>query len=420
MSAPESSVSWFRDARLGIFVHWGLYSVHGKDIWEMYNEQMPVDEYEKLADVFTPAKYDADEWAELAKAAGAEYMVMCSRQHDGYCLFDSAVSDFTSVKRAARRDLIGEYAEAARRAGLGVGFYYSLLDWRKPAYFKGPQRDPEGWEELVTYVHAQVRELCTQYGELSILWYDGDWPWNAADWRSEELEQMVRELQPKVLINDRSGLPGDFDTPEQEIPAMPFGTPGRPWESCMTINDHWGFCPADKQWKPTARLVSNIVRCASGGGNFLLNLGPDPEGVIPPESVARLRELGRWMEANGESVLGTEDAAPLRERIMPADNCRMGPDDLGCVGMVQSYPTMKGNTLYSHVLKWPGKELTIGNLANTVNSVRFVAGGRPIDFRQEGSRVHLSGMPQYAPDPLDTVIALECDGQPATIDRFAG
>ncbi|HEU4701102.1 MAG TPA: alpha-L-fucosidase [Conexibacter sp.] len=415
MPAPPASVAWFRDARFGIFVHWGLYSVHGKDVWTMYDEQTPVAEYRRLADAFAPAKFDADEWAALAKEAGARYMVLCTRQHDGYSLWDSAASDFTSVTEAARRDFVAEYAAAARRAGLGVGFYYSLLDWRYPAYFRGPQRDPEGWAELVDYVHAQVRELCTQYGRVDVLWYDGDWPWQAQDWRSRELEAMVRELQPGILVNDRTGLEGDFDTPEQQIPHAP---PERPWEACMTINDHWGYCPGDQQWKSPAQLIANIVRCASGNGNFLLNVGPDPDGVIPAASVERLRAVGRWLAANGASVYGTEDTAPLRQQILPADH-RMGPYDISHVGMVQTYPTMRGTTLYVHALKWPGSELTIGNLASTVTAARFLDGGTPIDFRQDGTRVHLTGMPQYAPDPCDTVIALECDGVPTTVDRFA-
>jgi len=413
VTAPIESTTWFNDARFGIFVHWGLYSAHGRDVWSMFNEQTPPEEYRTLADEFTAARFDADEWAALAKAAGARYMVMCTRQHDGFSLFDSAVSEFTSVKTAARRDFVAEYADAARRAGLGVGFYYSLLDWRYPAYFSGPQRDPQGWQDLVSYVHAQVEELCTQYGRVDVLWYDGDFPYRGEDWRAQELNAAVRAWQPGILLNERSGAPGDFVTPEQHIPTL---TSGGPWEACMTMNDHWGFCPGDENWKPTAQLVANLVQCASGGGNFLLNVGPDADGAIPPASVARLRELGAWLEANGEAVYGTDAASGLCRRN---DVSAVGPWLLSPVGMVQTLPTVRGSTLYTHVRAWPGTELTIGNLASRVVAARFLDGGAPIDFRQEGSRVKLSGLPERAPDPLDTVIALECDGVPTSVDRFA-
>ena len=391
-----------------MFVHWGLYSVHGRDVWSMFNEQTPVDEYRTLADEFAPDEFDANDWAATAKAAGANYMVMCSRQHDGYSLFDSAVSDFTSAKTAAARDFVAEYAAAARSHGLKVGLYYSLLDWRYPAYFSGPTRDPDGWRALREYIHAQIAELCTHYGQIDVLWYDGAWPYKPEDWGAHELNAAARELQPGILINNRSGLPEDFDTPEQYIPVVP---PRRLWEVCMTMNDHWGHCPGDSNWKATGTLVNNLVRCASGNGNYLLNVGPDREGVIPPEAIARLNDMGAWLGRNGESVYGTEDARALRRIISSWE--------LSNVGMVHTFPTVRENTLYTHVLRWPGTELAIGNLASSVLRAHFLAGGSDIDFRQDGSRVVLSGLPRYAPDSLDTVIALECDGPPRCVDRFA-
>jgi alpha-L-fucosidase len=370
-----------------------------------------------LADAFVPRHYDPKAWAALAKEAGARYMVLCTRQHDGFSLFDSQVSDFTAAKCAARRDLVAEYADAVRAAGLGVGFYYSLLDWRMPAYFQGPDKDAEGWARFRDYVHAQVRELCTHYGKVDILWYDGAWPYDKFAWESDRLNAMVRELQPGILINDRSAhrrtsflggqvaassdpaeAPEDFSTPEQSIPFAV--APGRPWESCMTMNDHWGYNPADTNWKPTMQLIRNLVRCASGNGNYLLNVGPDADGAFPPEAVVRLRQIGRWLRANGESIYDTQWT------------------NLRRIGPVQTPVTVKGNTLYIHVCHWPGREFILGNLASRVLAVRFVDGGAAITFRQEGSRVLLTGLPQYALDEYDTVIAVECDGVPAMIDRF--
>jgi alpha-L-fucosidase len=259
--------------------------------------------------------------------------------------------------------------------------------------------------------------LCTQYGKIDILWYDGAWPYDKYAWESDKLNAMVRELQPEILINDRSAhkraghlgvnviassdpaeVPGDFSTPEQTIPYAV--DPGRPWESCMTMNDHWDYNPADQNWKTTAQLIRNLVRCASRNGNYLLNIGPDHDGLIPPASVKRLRQIGRWLRANGESVCGTQFTS-IRN-----------------VGPVQTFPNAKGNTLYIHVCHWPGTELNLGNVGNRVLSARFVDGGAPINFRQEGSRVFLTGLPEYAPDEYDTVIALECDGVPRQVERF--
>jgi alpha-L-fucosidase len=338
-------------------------------------------------------------------------MVMCTRQHDGFALWDSQVSDFTSMKAAAHRDFVAEYADAARRAGLGVGFYYSLLDWRKPAYFAGPENDPEGWAEFTDYVHAQVRELCTNYGQVDILWYDGWWPYGAAEWRSEELDALARTLQPGILINDRSGTPGDFGTPEQHIPQ---GT-GKSWETCMTMNEHWGYCPADTSWKSSRELVANLFQCATGGGNFLLNVGPDSGGAFPPESVERLHDIGRWLNANGEAIYGTPDTPSLRHLMFP-DGTPWGSG----WSPIMPYPaTIRGENLYVYVKNWAGTELTVGNLGKPVKNVRFLDGGAPVEFRKDGGRVVLSGLPETAPDPLGTVLVLECEGTPAIVQRLS-
>ncbi|MBC7236076.1 MAG: alpha-L-fucosidase, partial [Chloroflexi bacterium] len=298
-------MQWWESARFGMFIHWGVYAIPARGEWVMYQEHIPHQEYAPLAKQFSPTHYDPDEWVRLAKSAGMKYMVMTTRHHDGFSLFDSQVSDFTAPKTAAKRDLIREYVEACHRGGMRVGFYYSLLDWRYPAYFRGPKADPEGWKELVDYVHAQVRELCSNYGRIDILWYDGGWPYTAEDWRSAELNAMVRELQPEIIINNRSQLPEDFDTPEQHVRAS---EPGRPWEACMTLNDSWGYNQADDNWKTPKQVLMYLVRCAHGGGNFLLNVGPQPDGAIPKESVRILETVGRWLERNGGSIYDTTRA----------------------------------------------------------------------------------------------------------------
>ncbi|MBC7254548.1 MAG: alpha-L-fucosidase [Chloroflexi bacterium] len=393
--SDQARMQWWEEARFGMFIHWGVYAIPARGEWVMYQEHIPHEEYAPLAREFNPTKFDPDAWVRLARGAGMRYMVLTTRHHDGFSLFDSQVSDFTAPKTAAKRDLVRAYVEACHRGGMRVGFYYSLLDWRYGAYFRGPQRDPEGWAKLVEYVHAQVRELCTNYGKIDILWYDGGWPYTAEDWRSAELNAMVRSLQPDILINNRSQLPEDFDTPEQHIHASP---PGRPWEACMTLNDSWGYNAADDNWKTPKQVIAYLVRCASGGGNLLLNVGPKPDGTIPPESERILRQVGEWLQRNGGSIYGTV-------------RCPLSTSTGLC--------TLKGYTLYVHVLRWPGKELVVPRLLSPVRSVHLLVDGKSVKFEQKGDRLFLSGLPGRAPDPLDTVLVVECAEEPRFLDYFA-
>jgi alpha-L-fucosidase len=387
-------MAWWTEARFGMFIHWGVYAIPARGEWVMYQEHIPHEEYAPLARRFDPKKYDPDAWVQLAKEAGMRYMVLTSRHHDGFSLFDSQVSEFTAPKTSAGRDLIREYVEACHRGGMRVGFYYSLLDWRYPAYFRGPKGDPKGWRELVDYVHAQVRELCTQYGKLDILWYDGGWPYTAEDWRSAELNAMVRQLQPEIIINNRAQLPEDFDTPEQHIRAS---EAGRPWEACMTLNDSWGYNEADDNWKTPKQVIMNLVRCAGGGGNFLLNVGPLPDGTIPSESVRILRRVGQWLDENGGSIYGAQ-RSPFSSST--------------------GLSTIKGNTLYMHVFRWPGKEIQLARIMNPVRSVHLLQTGKQVKFEQTDDRVTLTGLPGRAPDELDTVIVIEIEGAPKALDYF--
>ncbi len=397
---PDSGhLKWFAEARFGMFIHWGLYSLLGRGEWVMFQEKISPDEYAPLARRFRPRRFDADAWVRLAKEAGCKYVVLTTRHHDGFCLFDSEVSEFTSVKTAAGRDFVAEYVRACRRAGLKIGLYYSLLDWRFPAYFAGPAKDPVGWQEHVRYSHAQVRELCTKYGKIDLLWYDGAWvPWAEGDpavnhapkgdvWRAAELNAMVRELQPHVVINNRSGTLEDYDTPEQHVQASPSG---RCWETCMTMNDHWGYCAGDHNWKTTTQLLHHLVTCAGGGGNLLLNVGPRADGTVPAPSVKRMRELGEWMSRNGPAVYG-------------AGRAPFGGNNLGLT-------TARGNTVYLHVFYWPGRSLKLPGVQPRVTSARLLATGERLKVDQKGDILHLSGMPQAAPDRRDTVIALRVRG----------
>jgi len=385
----EERARWFVEARFGMFIHWGLYSLLERAEWVMYLERIPRSEYAKLAERFRAERFDPELWAEIAREAGMRYMVMTARHHDGFSLFDTRFSDFKSTRTPAGRDLVAEYVEACRRAGLRVGLYYSLLDWRWDAYWRGPKRDPRGWEEFLEYVHGQVEELCSNYGPIDVLWFDGAWPYGPEDWRAEELLQKVRKLQPHILVNNRTGLPGDFDTPEQHVPW--WSPPGRLWETCMTMNESWGYFEADRNWKTPRQIIETLVRVVSLGGNLLLNVGPRGDGSFPPEAVEVLAHVGAWMRRHGESIYGAA-GAPFTTTVGPV--------------------TAKGSVAYVHAFRWPGKRITVAGVGNSVVSAYILTTGERVRFRQEGDRVILEGLPALPPDPYDTVIALELDGPP--------
>ena len=410
-------IKWFNEARFGIFIHWGLYSVLGRGEWTMNFEHIPFREYEKLAWEFNPKKFDAEVWVKLAKNAGAKYMVLTTRHHEGFCLWDSK-SDFTSVKTAAKRDFVAEYVKACRKYGMKIGFYYSLLDWRNPGYHLGRFKMKEDFEEMVEQAHDQVRELMTNYGKIDILWYDGDWvPYadtekdRAKVWRAKELNRMVRKLQPDILINNRSGTQEDIDTPEQYIQAS---KPGRAWETCMTMGDYigWGYLKHNSVYKQTGELIQFLVAAARGGGNYLLNIGPRPDGTVQIEFTSKLKEIGRWLKVNGESIYNSDRT----------------PDDFTGLkiraGMLGT-ATVKGNNAFIHIYRWPGKEAVIPGIKNKVLSATLLCTGKKVAFKQQGNgKVILTGLPARPPDKYDTVIRLKLQGKPETFyymaDKKAG
>ena len=379
-------MQWWHAARFGMFIHWGLYSVLGRHEWVMENEGIPVSEYEKLAPQFKPKPNAARDWARLAKRAGMKYMVMTTKHHEGFCNFASNLTNYCAPKQGPGRDLVKEYVDAARGEGLRVGFYYSLMDWHHPdgAMCK---TDDAARRRFVDYIHGQVKELMTNYGKIDILWYDVAWPLDAKGWESVEMNTMVRKLQPDIIINNRSKIPEDFDTPEQRIEA----SANRPWESCMTLNDSWGYHATDTNWKSATTVIKNLITCARDGGNYLLNIGPKPDGSIPQESIDILTSVGDWMAKHGETIRESDNCQPRR-------------------GNYVSF-TRKGNTLYAHVYYWPGETVVIGNLVNKVTAVKLHGSNAPVKFEQDDFRVRLTGLPRQAPE-LVTTFALECDSEP--------
>ena len=383
-------LAWFREARFGMFIHWGLYSLLGRGEWVMNREQIPGAEYRKLADRFTAEHYDPRRWAAIARDAGMRYAVLTTRHHEGFCLWDSRVCSFNAVNSAAKRDLVAEYVEAFRDAGLKVGLYHSLGDWHNPDWKAGYEGDAAAKQRFIAYTHELVRELMTGYGTIDVLWYDLPQNYTPAEWRSVELNAMARRLQPGILINNRAMTTEDFATPEQSAEPSP---PGRAWESCMTLNESWGYCPGDRRFKSPRDVIRILGGVAENGGNLLLNVGPDGTGRIPEESVSILREVGDWLREHGEAIYPAE-------RHGMSWNLWGGPN------------TAAGDCLYVFVSRWFGEELVIGSLVNRVLSAELMSPHTELTFEQEDRRLRIRGLPAEAPDVLVPVVKLTLDGPP--------
>lgn len=416
----DARMAWWRDARFGMFIHWGLYAVpagvwkgervDGLGEWIMARARIPGSEYAPLARQFNPTQFDADAWVKIAKDAGMKYIIITSKHHDGFALFDSKVSTYDIVDATpSHRDAIKALASAARRAGLKFGVYYSIMDWhhadaQAPAYPDYNSRtftNPNFGRYVETYMKPQLRELVTQYPEIDVLWFDGEWVADWSDAQGRTLYDWLRGLRPSLIINNRVGhsrqgmagmsankdAPGDFGTPEQRVP--PEGLPGVDWETCMTLNDTWGFQSFDDGWKDSQTLVRTLVDVASKGGNFLLNVGPTAQGVIPWQSVSRLREMGEWLKSNGESVYGTT-ASPFG---LPAWGRYTAKASAGRV--------------YAHIFDWPkDHRLTLTGLKTKPTAAYLLADRKPLTLDQttEGWAVQL---PAVRPSAISSVLVLE-------------
>lgn len=391
--SPEK-MQWWEDQKFGMMIHWGLYAIPATGEWTMFNQKIPASEYAKLADQFNPEHFSVDAWVNTAKNAGMRYMVMVSRHHDGFAMWNSPASykHFNSWETAAHRDFVKEYTTACRKAGLKVGIYYSPLDWRFPGYFD-PKGLPENAALLKNQTYGQVEELMKNYGKIDILWYDGGWlahKGSDADaawfWEPLKLNTMVRGYQPDIVINPRSGMVGDFQTNEGNAPVKGPIIP-IPWEKCLNINSSsWGYSKVQKMIS-LKDIVQMLVNTVDRGGNMLLNVGPDPNGVIPPAHVARLKEVGSWLKKNGASIYGTRPGP-----FQPVD------DFYGV--------THKGNKIYIHLLKMQNgtSAITLPATDKVVISGRIL-GGAPIKVLQDRSGVKLTLDPGRL-DPIVTTLEL--------------
>jgi alpha-L-fucosidase len=393
--------AWFTQARYGLFIHYGLYSLPGRGEWVWNREEIPSAAYAALADRFTAEKFDAGALCDLAVRAGMRYVVLTTMHHEGFRLYDTDLSGFCTTKTAARRDLVAELIAAARQRGLRVGLYHSLNNWHDKPDAVEALGDRGAYDLFIENTFARIKELVTKYHPIDVLWYDGWWPFNADGWQAERMNAMVRAIQPHILCNGRNGLPGDFATPEGHTGAP---QPWRPWEACMTLNQSWGFHAGDQEWKTPGQIVDLLAAAAQGQGNLLLNVGPRGDGSLPEESVRVLEGVGEWLARGGEeAIFGTDRFTfDLRER---GDH----RGDFNHHGPV----TAKGRNLYWLLRRWPGKHAALGGLEMTVESVEILGlAARPVRFRQEGTRLVLPDLPGEPPDDVCPVLRITCDRPP--------
>jgi alpha-L-fucosidase len=391
LKAGEKDMEAWREMKFGLFIHWGPVSLKGTEIgWSRGGQRrgrsgrgsIPAEEYDNLYKKFNPVKFNADEWIQVAKDAGMKYLVFTSKHHDGFSMFDSKDTDYKITNSPFKRDVVGELADACHKAGVKLGYYYSPVDWYHPDY------RTENHSKYIKFMHNQIRQLCTEYGRLDIMWFDG-LGGSAKDWDSENMFKMIRKLQPHIIINNRAGLAADHDTPEQRIGKFQHD---RAWETCMTICRQWAWKPND-QMKSFKQCIQTLVSTVGGDGNLLFNVGPMPDGRIEPRQVDRLREMGKWLNKYGQSIYGT----------------RGGPFKTGSWGA----STYKGNNIYVHVYNWNENVLSLPPIPKKIISSSVLTGGNA-KVKQTEEAIRIS-VPKEHQQEVDTIIRLQLDGPASEI-----
>ena len=419
-AVASDRTGWYRNAKFGMFIHWGPYSQASVEAsWPIMTPkpgEITEAAYRALPQTFNPTKFDPHAFVDLARLAGQEYMVFTTKHHDGFCMFDSSYTDYKITKTPYGKDIVAQLVKACEQDGMPLGFYYSPPDMHHPGFrdttkltsenWHGEPQRPE-WSSYLEYMQLQLTELLTRYGKAALIWFDGLNDQQKYD--GERVIKMIRDLQPATLVNDRIGVDADYETPEQFIPtAIPTkgirltgidpevsnrlkNTVPRPedfrlWETCMTINNTWAYNKNDHNFKSEQTLIRSLVEVASRGGNFLLNVGPQPDGQIQPEFQQRLRAIGEWLTLNGDSIYGST----------------YGPVQ----GVSGLRTTAKGKSLYVHLFDWPASPCELTGIDARVMSARLLANGRPLTFRQTEGKLTID-LPAQAPDPNVSVIALK-------------
>jgi alpha-L-fucosidase len=399
---------WFQDARFGLFVHWGVYSLLADGEWVMNVRKIRTNEYEKLPALFNPTAFDARELVTMAKAAGMKYITITSKHHDGFAMFDSKVTDWDIVDRSPyKKDPLKLLADECRRQGIKLFFYYSQLDWHHPDYYPrgrtghdAGRPDAGTWSRYLDFMDAQLTELLTRYGPVAGIWFDGWWDRKDADWRLPRTYGLIHKLQPAALVGSnhhRAPMPGeDFQLFEKDLPGSKTSDFNKdsvvgqlPLETCETVNGAWGFNLTDRRFKTTKELIHYLVRAAGMNANLLLNVGPMPNGKVQPEVTDRLREMGAWLKQHGESIYGTR-GGPIPPRSWGAT-------------------TRKGNTVFVHVFDWEEPQLALPALGGKVRAVRALKNGKPVGHRELDGGGLLVELPSAARDPYSTVLAVELE-----------
>lgn len=406
---------WFQDAKFGLFIHWGVYSILGDGEWVMNNQNISIDDYEKLPSFFNPIDYDPEKWVKMAKDAGMKYITITSRHHDGFSMFDSKISDYTIVKKTPyQKDILKPLAVACKKEGIKLFFYYSLLDWHDDNYFprgrtgtKIPGRADGNWNDYISFMKAQLTELLTNYGEIAGIWFDGHWDqkeWDGksygklkVDWHYEEIYKLIHDLQPQCLIGNNHHLAPiegeDFQMFERDLPGQNttgWGTDASnvgqlPKEVCETINGSWGFNLKDNKHKSEKELIQYIIRSAGYGSNLLLNVGPMPNGEIQSEHIKSLKKVGSWMRENGETIYKTSGGP-----ITPTDEMAF---------------TQKGKTMYLHILEETKELFFVENFKGKIKSMRFYKNKEKVNYKITKYGMFIE-VPNNKKDQIDTIIEI--------------
>ncbi len=394
MLKPEftaGKTDWFVHDRFGLFIHWGIYATAARHEWVKNYEKITEEKYQKYFNHFDPDLYDPDAWAKAAKHAGMKYAVLTTKHHDGFCLWDSKLTDYKATNTPAGRDLLKPFVEAFRKQGIKIGFYHSLIDWHHPEFpvdFNHPQKDDEEFKKKETnrdikryaeYLHGQVRELMTEFGKTDILWFDFSYSREQngmkgkgkEDWQSEKLLKMIRELMPDIIINNRLEITQDIHTPEQFQPREWVHVDGKPvvWEACQTLNGSWGYHRDSSGnfgdnylvWKTSEMLIKMLIDTVSKGGNMILNVGPTARGQFEPKALERLRDIGEWMKLHSRSIYGA-----TQSEFKPPQDCKF---------------TQNGNRLYLHIFSWPFKHIHLDNMADKVEYAQLLNDGSEIKIQ---------------------------------------